>query len=227
MARSARLIVPCFPHHVFQQGNNRQKVFRDDEDYISYLEWLKEAARLYRVDVHAYALLDNGVHLLVTPVDESGLARMMQWIGRHYVPYFNKKYQRSGTLWEGRFRTSIVEEDWLIRCSRFMEMQPVACGLAARPEDYVWSSYRHHIGISPSPVIRDHAVYWNLGNTPFAREMAYKAFFEQFNVEDRKLDEILKKGWPLGSDAFIKRLENVTKRQFRMGKRGRPAKNDR
>lgn len=105
-----------------------------------------------------------------------------------------------------------------------MEMQPVACGLAARPEDYVWSSYRHHIGISPSPVIRDHAVYWNLGNTPFAREMAYKAFFEQFNVEDRKLDEILKKGWPLGSDAFIKRLENVTKRQFRMGKRGRPAK---
>ena len=108
-----------------------------------------------------------------------------------------------------------------------MEMQPVACGLAARPEDYVWSSYRHHIGISPSPVIRDHAVYWNLGNTPFAREMAYKAFFEQFNVEDRKLDEILKKGWPLGSDAFIKRLENVTKRQFRMGKRGRPAKNDR
>lgn len=227
MARSARLIVPCFPHHVFQQGNNRQKVFRDDEDYISYLEWLKEAARLYRVDVHAYALLDNGVHLLVTPVDESGLARMMQWIGRHYVPYFNKKYQRSGTLWEGRFRTSIVEEDWLIRCSRFMEMQPVACGLAARPEDYVWSSYRHHIGISPSPVIRDHAVYWNLGNTPFAREMAYKAFFEQFNVEDRKLDEILKKGWPLGSDAFIKRLENVTKRQFRMGKRGRPATNDR
>ena len=113
MARSARLIVPCFPHHVFQQGNNRQKVFRDDEDYISYLEWLKEAARLYRVDVHAYALLDNGVHLLTTPVDESGLARMMQWIGRHYVPYFNKKYQRSGTLWEGRFRTSIVEEDWL------------------------------------------------------------------------------------------------------------------
>lgn len=227
MARSARLIVPCFPHHVFQQGNNRQKVFRDDEDYMSYLEWLKEAARLYRVDVHAYALLDNGVHLLTTPVDESGLARMMQWIGRHYVPYFNKKYQRSGTLWEGRFRTSIVEEDWLTRCSRFMEMQPVTCGLAARPEDYVWSSYRHHIGISPSPVIRDHAVYWNLGNTPFAREMAYKAFFEQFNVEDRKLDEILKKGWPLGSDAFIKRLEKVTERQFRMGKRGRPAKSDR
>lgn len=227
MARSARLIVPCFPHHVFQQGNNRQKVFRDDEDYMNYLEWLKEAARLYRVDVHAYALLDNGVHLLTTPVDESGLARMMQWIGRHYVPYFNKKYQRSGTLWEGRFRTSIVEEDWLTRCSRFMEMQPVACGLAARPEDYVWSSYRHHIGISPSPVIRDHAVYWNLGNTPFAREMAYKAFFEQFNVEDRKLDEILKKGWPLGSDAFIKRLEKVTERQFRMGKRGRPAKSDR
>lgn len=227
MARSARLIVPGFPHHVFQQGNNRQKVFRDDEDYMSYLEWLKEAARLYRVDVHAYALLDNGVHLLATPVDESGLARMMQWIGRHYVPYFNKKYQRSGTLWEGRFRTSIVEEDWLARCSRFMEMQPVACGLAARPEDYVWSSYRHHIGISPSPVIRDHAVYWNLGNTPFAREMAYKAFFEQFNVENRKLDEILKKGWPLGSDAFIKRLEKVTERQFRMGKRGRPAKSDR
>ncbi len=224
MARSARLIVPDFPHHVYQQGNNRQKVFGDDEDHVSYLDWLREAARLYHVSIHAYALLDDRVHLLVTPSDESGLARMMQWIGRHYVPYFNKKYHRSGTLWEGRFRTSVVEDDWLMKCSRFVEMQPVACGLASRPEDYVWSSYCHHAGIRPSPLVRDHAVYWNLGNTPFGREMAYKEFFVHAGRAEVEIDEILKKGWPLGSEAFRRCLEASTRRKFRMGKRGRPAK---
>ncbi len=224
MARSARLIVPDLPHHVYQQGNNLQKVFGDDEDYVSYLDWLREAARLYHVSIHAYALLDNRVHLLVTPSDESGLARMMQWVGRHYVPYFNRKYHRSGTLWEGRFRTSVVEDGWLMTCSRFVEMQPVACCLAARPEDYVWSSYCHHVGIRPSPLVRDHAVYWNLGNTPFAREVAYKEFFVHAGREEAEMDEILKKGWPLGSEAFRRQLEASTRRQFRMGKRGRPAK---
>lgn len=105
VARNARLIVPGCSHHVFQQGNNQQKIFMDDEDRTFYLGWLKEVASLYKVDVHAYALLDNAVHLLVTPTGESGLARMVQWIGRHYVPCFNRKYRRSGTLLEGRYGT--------------------------------------------------------------------------------------------------------------------------
>ncbi len=224
MARKARLIVPGLPHHIYQRGNNRQTVFKDDEDKTSYLDWLREAAHLYRVDVHAYVLLDDSVRFLVTPVDDSGLARMMQWVGRLYVPYFNKKYNRSGTLWEGRFKTSVVEESWVIRCSCFIEMLPVIHKAADHSGNYIWSSYRHHVGISPSSLIRDHAFYWNLGNTPFAREVAYKTFFSHVSQENMVLDPILEKGWPLGSDGFVKRLEQSTQRQFRMGKRGRPSK---
>ena len=175
MARTARLILPGHPHHVYQQGNNRQTVFLDDEDFDTFSKWLKEASRQFRVDIHAYAILGNAYHLLVTPTDETGLARMMQWVGRYYVPYFNRKYKRSGTLWEGRFKTSIVDaENGLLECSRFIELKPVLTGLSVQPEGYQWSSYSHHAGIKPDPLIRDHAVYWNLGNTPFAREMAYK-----------------------------------------------------
>ena len=226
MARSSRLVIPNQPHHVYQQGNNRQKIFADDEDYGSFLGWLKEAARQYEVRIHAYALLVNSLHLIGTPADETGLARMMQWIGRHYVPYFNRKYRQSGTLWEGRFRTSLVEEnDWLMRCSRFIEMRPVVCGLVNRAEDYLWSSYQHHVGIRPDPLIQDHMLYWNLGNTPFAREIAYKEFCQQqSSQENAALEKIVLKGWPLGSEIFIKQLEISACRHFRMGKKGRPAK---
>ncbi|MCZ4052234.1 transposase [Oxalobacter sp. OxGP1] len=223
MARSARLVIPGMPHHIYLQGNNRQDVFGDEEDYRCYLDWLREAARQYGVDIHAYALLKNRVYLLGTPSDQSGLARMMQWIGRHYVPYFNKKYLRSGTLWEGRFKTSVVETGCLMDCCRYMEMMPVTSGFAATPEAYEWSSYRHHAGIAPSPLIRDHAVYWELGNTPFGREMAYREQFFRAGIDDR-LENILTMGWPLGSEAFIRQLEVSTQRQFRMGKRGRPEK---
>ncbi len=226
MARTARLILPDQPHHVYQQGNNRQTIFNDHEDFKLFLKWLKEAAKQFKVDIHAYVLLDNAFHLLATPSDETGLARMMQWTGRYYVPYFNKKYKRSGTLWEGRFRTSIVEADnCLLECSRFIEEKPVFAGLVSGPEEYEWSSYAHHVGIKPDPLIRDHAVYWNLGNTPFAREMAYKVFFNRMDhPENEKLDRILISGWPFGSEEFKKRLEMQTNRQFRMGKRGRPQK---
>ena len=114
-----------------------------------------------------------------------------------------------------------------MRCSRFIEMQPVACGLANRADAYMWSSYRHHTGIQPSPLIRDHAVYWNLGNTPFAREMAYKGFFGHSDTgENAEMEKILLKGWPLGSEAFLKQLEATTHRRFRMGKKGRPPKKE-
>lgn len=227
MARAARLVLPGQPHHVYQQGNNRQTVFSDREDFDTFLMRVREASRQFRVDIHAYVLLHNAFHLLATPSDEIGLARMMQWVGRYYVPYFNKKYKRSGTLWEGRFRTSVVDaENCLLECSRFIERKPVFDGLVARPEEYEWSSYAHHIGVKSDQVIRDHAVYWNLGNTPFARELAYKEFFNRIDHwESEKLERILMSGWPFGSEDFKKRLEIQTERQFRMGKRGRPKKN--
>ena len=226
MARAARLILPGHPHHVYQQGNNGQPVFIDKEDFETFLGWLKEASRQFRVDIHAYVILENAFHLLVTPTDETGLARMMQWLGRYYVPYFNRKYKRSGTLWEGRFKTSIVEADnCLLECCRYIEYKPVLTGMAGQAERYRWSSYLHHAGIKADPVIRDHAVYWNLGNTPFAREMAYKNFCNRSDHhENAEMDKILLSGWPFGSENFKKQLEIQTERQFRMGKRGRPKK---
>lgn len=226
MARTARLILPGQPHHVYQQGNNKQTVFFDKEDFDIFLGWLKEASRQFKVDIHSYVLLHNALNLLGTPEDETGLARMMQWLGRYYVPYFNRKYNRSGTLWEGRFRTSVVDaENCLLDCSRFIEQKPVLIGQVASPEEYEWSSYSHHVGIRPDPLIRDHAVYWNLGNTPFARELAYKEFFGQFDpAASEELGKTLMCGWPLGSEEFKKQLEIQTERRFRMGKRGRPPK---
>ncbi len=226
MARMARLILPGYAHHIYQQGNNLQVVFVDDQDKAFYLEHLREGSRQYQVDIHAYALLDNCLHLLATPEDETGLARMMQSMGRCYVPYFNRKYHRSGTLWEGRFRTSIIDTDqWLMRCSRFIEMRPVMAGLVENPNDYRWSSYQHHIGLGSSPLVRDHVLYWNLGNTPFARESAYLAFVREFSQdEDTVFERAVTKGWPLGGKSFIQQLETLTGHPFRMGRRGRPAK---
>lgn len=226
MARSARLVLPAHPHYVFHQGNNRQTVFYDDEDRMFYLDCLEKASRQYQVDIHAYVLLENSVHLLATPSDGEGLARMMQWMGRCYVPCFNRRYDHTGTLWEGRFRTSVIEAElWLMKCCRFIEMRPVMTGLVERAEEYRWSSYGHHAGTGHSPVIRDSVFYWNLGNTPFARESAYLAFLQEFSQdEDAYLEQVLTKGWPLGSRPFIAQLEKRVGKPFRMGRRGRPAR---
>jgi putative transposase len=227
MARQSRLVVPNQPHHVVQTGNDRQPIFREDADYERFLGWLKESARFYRVAIHAYVLMPNHVHLLATPADAVGLAQMMQKLGRFYVPWFNQKYQRSGGLFEGRFRTSLVEaKPYLLACSRYIELNPVRAQLAATPLDYSWSSYAHHAGVRHDATVSDHSLYWALGNTPFQREAAYIALVEQGlgNDELERINSALRKGQPLGSDAFKAELETSTKRRILPAKRGRPAK---
>jgi putative transposase len=167
------------------------------------------------------------MHLLATPSDNTGLGRMMQWIGRHYVPYFNQKYGRSGTLWQGRYKATVIEsERYFLMCSCYMELNPVRAGIAASAENYRWSSYAHHAGIKADPLISDHAVYWALGNTPFDREDAYKRLIEQglSTNEVGALTEATHKGWALGSEKFKARLEKEVKRRVSPAKRGRPAK---
>ena len=133
MARLPRLIVPEQPHHVIQTGNNNQQVFQDGEDYHAFLGWLRTAAKNYKVAIHAYVLMPNHLHLLVTPSDEHGLAQMMQWVGRYYVPYFNQKYGRSGTLWNGRYKTSLIDADaYFLLCSRYIESTRCAAAWWAR-----------------------------------------------------------------------------------------------
>lgn len=227
MARQSRLILPNQPHHVLHRGNDNQLIFRDEEDYERLLGWLKEASRFYSVAIHAYALMPTHLHLLATPVDDTGLALMMQKLGRLYVPWFNQKYQRSGSLFQGRFRTSLVETDkFLLACSRFIELNPVRSQLAPEPGDYPWSSYRHHAGLRPDAVVSDHSLYWALGNTPFQREAAYTEFVAQGipDAELKGINDAVMKGWPLATDAFKADLERKTKRQVLPAKRGRPFK---
>ena len=227
MARLPRLIVPHQPHHVIQRGAGRQAVFLDDDDYLMFLKYLKEAARQFKVAIHAYVLMPNHIHLLASPVDQTGMARMMQWIGRFYVPYFNQKYIRVGTLWQGRYKAAVVDsERYFLLCARYIELNPVRAGMVAQPEDYRWSSYRHHIGIQLDPLIAEHALFWALGNTPFAREAAYKALIELSisAAEASLLTDATLKGWAIGSDQFKTALEKQSLRRVRPGQRGRPAR---
>lgn len=227
MARLPRLIIPFQPHHLVQRGMNGQPVFQDGADYSAFLGWLRSASKRFKVAVHAYVLLPDQLQLLLSPADEPALGQMMQWIGRYYVPYFNQKYGRSGTLWQGRYKTSVIDpEHYFLLCSRYIESAPVRRGQAATPADYAWSSYAHHAGLRPDPVITDHPLYWALGNTPFDREAAYLALSQQALVPDqvRSVEQAVLKGWPLGTEQFQQALERKVRRQVLPAKRGRPFK---
>jgi putative transposase len=229
MARMSRLAVAGYPHHLIQRGNNRAAVFLDDEDRARYLGLLREAAAAAKVALHAYVLMDNHVHLLGTPAAADGMSRMMQTLGRNYVGWFNHRHQRSGTLWEGRFRSSVIESDgYLLACMRYIELNPVRAGLAASAADYAWSSARHHIGVVRDALVSDHALYWGLGNTPFEREASWRRFLEQPVAagEQRELREASHAGRPLGSASFLAELAAVAGRRVAPGRRGRPRKDD-
>jgi putative transposase len=227
MARLPRLVIPHQLHHIVQFGVDDQAVFREPADYLALLKWLREAAKQYKVAVHAYVLMPNHMRLLATPDDADGLARMMQWVGRQYVPYFNRKYGRAGTLWQGRFRATVIDAaSYFMKCCSYLEFSPVRMGIALDPGDYAWSSYAHHIGVRSDSLITDHPLYWSLGNTPFEREASYKRLAEQV-LTQVELDEVKEgtlKGWVLGSEAFKTDLEKQLNRQVRPRKKGRPAK---
>jgi putative transposase len=227
MARLPRLVVANFPHHIIQSGNNDQLIFRDDEDFQRLLGWLKESAREFKVAVHAYVLLPDHLHLLATPSNLDGLAHMMQRVGRYYVPWYNAKYRRAGGLFQGRFKTSLIDpEKYFMLVSRYIEANAVRSGLVSDPQDYRWSSYPHHAGVKPDALITDHALYWALGNTPFQREAAYIELSRPAlsQAEMAVVDAAVLKGWPLGSETFKAELQHRAKRQVLPAKRGRPFK---
>jgi putative transposase len=227
MARLPRLIIPSQPHHVVQGGSNGQPIFVDEADYLTFLTWLRAGAKQFKVAVHAYVLMPHQLQLLVTPADENGLGQMMQWIGRYYVPYFNQKYGRSGTLWQGRYKTSPIDPpNYLLQCSLYIELAPLRAGLAEKAVDYIWSSFCHHAGVRPDGVIVDHALFWALGNTPFDREAHYLALAEAglSSQQLKVIEQAVLKGWPLGSEQFKQALQNKMKRQVLPAKRGRPFK---
>jgi putative transposase len=227
MARLPRLTLPGHPHHVIQRGNNRQEVFRDAADCERFLALLGELAPAHRVAVHAYVLMPNHVHLLLTPAEAPALSRLMQALGRRYVIWFNRRHARTGTLWEGRFRASVVEsERYLFACSRYIEMNPVRAGLVGDPAEYRWSSHAHHVGLRPEALIEEHPLIWSLGNTPFERQAAYRRLFEQ-SADAAEVDILraaIQSGWVVGSAAFGSAIEAQIERRPMPRPRGRPRK---
>lgn len=179
MSRLPRLFVPGLPLLITQRGNNGSSIFHDEADYRQYLQWLRDALRESSIALHAYVLMPDHVHLLVTAGDEKSPGRFMQRLGRQYVRWFNDRHHRSGTLWEGRYRSTVLEPTaWLLPASGYVELNPVRRGLVADAEHYPWSSCRHHFGLGHDPLVTDHALYWALGNTPFERQAAYRRIIE-------------------------------------------------
>lgn len=227
MARLPRLTVAGYPHHIIQRGNDRQPIVRDDQDRQRLLDLWTEHAKTFKVAIHAWVIMDNHFHLLATPETQEGLPQMMQAVGRAYVRYFNVRHKRTGTLWEGRYRSTLIEsERYLLACMVYIDLNPVRAGMVGRPEDFRWSSYRHSIGQLGDKLVTPHALYWALGNTPFAREAAY-AVLVQTGLSEGQRSELTQSalsGWALGSEAFVRELGQDTTRRLVRGKAGRPFK---
>lgn len=225
MARLPRLSVAGYPHHVIQRGNNRQAIFLNDADRRRMLELLEQNAAQFEVAVHAYVLMDNHFHLLLTPRTGDGLSRMMQAVGRRYVRYFNDSHGRTGTLWEGRYRSTLIEtERYLLACMAYIDLNPVRAGLVAQACDYPWSSHGHYAGLRTDRMVTPHPLYWQLGNTPFAREAAYARLVQEGLTaqQQQALTESALRGWVLGSPAFVAELQKKTERRLSRASPGRP-----
>ena len=206
MARLPRLTLPGYPHHVIQRGNNRQAIFSSPADYQTLLDLLRINAEKFGVAIHAYVLMTNHFHLLATPQTADALPQMMQAVGRSYVRYFNDLQGRTGTLWEGRYKSTLIQTDrYLLACMAYIDLNPVRAGLVAQAGDYVWSSHGHYIGRKTDKLITPHPLYWELGNTPFAREAAY-ADLVRTGVSDQQrvdLTQSALSGWASGSSCTL------------------------
>lgn len=223
MARMPRYLPPGQPQHVIQRGNNRQAVFHDEGDFRFYLGCLREAASRYGCAVHAYVLMTNHVHLLVSPAAEDGLPRAMQLLGMRYTRRFNRRQGRSGTLWEARYRATLVDTDeYFFTCSRYIELNPVRAGIVDDPGRYAWSSYGVNAGGEVDPLVTPHDLYQALGPTAARRHQAYRALFAT-SIEPRTLSWIrdsTENGWPLGGAAFRAEVESRTGRRATPSQRG-------
>lgn len=226
MPRKPRMYVPGVPAHVVQRGHNRRACFFRSADYSFYLKSLGEGLRRYEISLHAYVLMTNHVHLLLTPSTSDGVSRLMHDLAGLYVAYVNKSYRRSGTLWEGRHKASLVEaERYLLTCYRYIELNPVAAGIVGSPEAYPWSSYCCHAMGRPDPLITDHPLFEALGQDAAKRGCAYRELIKHRLPGDdiHRIRESLAYNYPVGEDGFRRRIEAALGRSVGTGKRGRPA----
>ncbi len=229
MPRRARIIIAGVPVHLIQRGNNRQTCFFDEQDCKNYLKWLAEYSQESECAIHAYVLMTNHVHLLLTPEKESSAAKLMKRLGQRYTQYINRIYQRSGTLWEGRFRSCIVQDEkYALVCQRYIELNPVRAQMVSHPGDYLWSSYRTKTEDQNNQVVIPHESYLTLGSSVENRQKNYRMLLERhldFEITN-KVRHATNGNYALGDEKFTKEIEKVLGRRVTPGKAGRPRKND-
>ena len=227
MPRRARSYVAGLPYHIVQRGNNREACFFEVADYRYYLDSLLLALNRYQVSLHAYVLMTNHVHFLMTPASETGISNVMKVAGSRYAQYMNQTYRRSGTLWEGRHKSSAVDSDtYLLKCYRYIELNPVAARIVVRPEEYRWSSYQANAWGDRVSYVTPHPEYRALASDDETRCYRYRELFES-HLSDEDLHTIRKSAHycqPLGSDRFRMQIEQKTGKALGYMARGRPRK---
>lgn len=227
MARLPRYFVKGQAQHVIQRGNNREPIFAGDEDYSFYLECLQDAAKHHALSVHAYVLMTNHVHILVSPKTQGSIPKTLQSVGRRYVQYFNYSYERTGTLWEGRYKATVIDSDcYLLTCMRYIELNPVRAGMVEHPSEYPWSSYSCNAEGRVNKLLTQHALYRQLGINETNRQSAYRKLFCAAigRADLEALRVATNKGWVLGNDRFRAKIERLSDRRTAPKPRGRPRK---
>jgi putative transposase len=225
MPRLPRIQLDGIPLHIVQRGHNREPCFFSEEDYASYLHWLGEALGEAECALHAYVLMTNHVHLLLTPKKAAAVPKLIMSLGRRHVQYINRTHDRSGTLWDSRYKSSVVQaQTYLLTCQRYIELNPVRAAMVDDPAHYRWTSYRHNALGAPDSRITPHPLYVSLGQTDKARQIAYRALFRA-PLDGTAIDDIrlaLNQNQPLGSSRFYARIEKMTGIRREARPRGRP-----
>ena len=228
MPRTARVVLPGYPHHVIQRGHNRQVVFAKTSDYLHYLAALAELKEVFGVKVNAWCLMTNHVHLLLEPSDATGLGMLMKRLSARQTRYHNRLKRRSGTLWEGRYKSSLVQNDaYLLTCCRYIELNPVRAHVVAAAHDYPWSSCRARLGYTNSLLLDLDPAYQALANDDWRRRERYKEFLQDAIPEGEwaLIRTAVQRGQLTGSDAFCERVAALLSRRIGNRGRGRPAIN--
>lgn len=224
MPRLERVCPNGYSQHIIQRGNNKQDCFYNDSDRKAYLYWLIKYSRKYCVDIHAWVLMDNHVHILCTPLEDFAISKMMQSLGRMYVQQFNHRHKRTGTLWEGRFKSCLVESRrYLLELHRYIELNPVRAGIVDNPIEFSWSSFAHNALGRNSSLCVPHSEYLALGNSTIERQNNYLLLFDDA-LNKKVINEIrccTNKGVALGGSKFINQIEQETKQRISAIKPGR------
>jgi putative transposase len=225
MARLPRYTIKNQPQHIIQRGLDGQDILIDDEDYEFYWQSLRDSAEANRLKIHAYVLMPDHVHLLASPANEDSVPRTLQSLGRKYVQYFNTKYQGSGTLWEGRYRATVVDSKaYLLTCSRYIELNAVRAGMVKHPREYDWCSYAYNAMGYEDPLITEHRQYSQLAS---GKQQAYQVYRAQFKQRISKeelafIRDTTNKGWVMGDQKFANKIEKMGGRRATPLPKGRP-----